>query len=83
MLCWGPPPRLALSPPRLTLSLTCDNSGGDRTMIDRGEDDAAPKEADEDDDVLALVLLVRGDDVEAVRCEGDGGCVEEFSSSSS
>ena len=34
------------------------------------------------DDVLALaVLKVRGDDVEAVRCERDGASVEEFSSS--
>jgi hypothetical protein len=67
---------LILPPPSpMTLPFTCDNGGGDG-MNAR---DPAPKE--DEDDVLVPVLLVRGDDVEAVRCEREGACVEELSSS--
>ena len=65
---------LVLPPP-----LTRDSGGGDGINNDR---DGLSLEEDDGDDVLALaVLMVRGDDVEAVRCERDGASVEEFSSS--
>jgi hypothetical protein len=59
----------------MKLPLTCDIGGGDG-MNAR---DPAPKE--DEDDVLVPVLLVRGDDVEAVRCEKEAASVEELSSS--